>query len=98
MASVMRGLLTRLEVARQKLVKVLEHAEDDDFGAVTAADREFSSILSEILDLELSSNEERAVRIVFILKEIMAASDTDGLGHTMAEKSIEDVQKLLEAK
>lgn len=79
MAQVMRELLARFESARQKLAKVLEQADGDNTSPIIAADRELSSVFSEVLDAELSSNEERVVRIEFLLKEIMAASDRDGL-------------------
>ena len=95
MAQVMSELLARFEVAREKLTRALEQAEGDNVVTIVAADRELSDVFSQILEADLVSNEDRAARIEFMLNEIMAASDRDGLVCSMAKKALGDVQTAL---
>ena len=95
MPQVMSELLARFESSRQHLAAQLEQTEGDNTTDIVAADRELSAVFSQILAADLSSNEERIARIEFLLREIMQASDSDGLVCTMAEKAIGDVKEAL---
>lgn len=95
MAQAMSELLARFETARQNLAKALEQSEGEGAVGIVAADREMSDAFAQILNADLISNDDRHTRIEFLLKEIMSASDRDGLVCTMAEKAMADVKMAL---
>ena len=95
MAQAMSELLARFETARQNLAKALEQGDVDGTSGIVVADREMSAAFAQILDADVISNSDRATRIEFLLKEIMSASDRDGLVCTMAEKAMADVKMAL---
>ena len=95
MAQVMSEMLARFETARQNLAKALEQGEVDGTASIIAAARELSDAFAQIVDADLIGNDDRIIRIEFLLKEIMSASDRDGLVCTMAEQAMADVKRAL---
>jgi len=95
MAQVMGELLACFETARQNLAKALEQSDGEGSAGIVAADRELSTAFAQILDADLISNDDRITRIEFLLKEIMSASDRDGLVCTMAKKAMVDVKEAM---
>ena len=97
MAQAMGELLARFETARQNLATALEQGEVDGNAGIIAADQELSAAFAQILGADLIGNDDRITRIEFLLKEIMSASDRDGLVCTMAKKAMVDVKEAMAA-
>ena len=86
-------LTARFESARRNLSKVLEGGETESGADIAAADRELSTVFSQIMDAELLNREECALRVEFLLNEIIVASDCDGLISLLAEQAIRDMEQ-----
>ena len=98
MAQVMGELLARFESAHAKLAATLEQSEGDASGSIIAGDRQLADVFGQILEARLPNDDDRTVRIEFLLKEIMAASDRDGLVCTLAEKAMGDVNEAMTSR
>ena len=83
-------LIARFESARQNLSNVLEQGEAESAADIATADRELSTVFSQIMDAELLDREDCALRVEFLLNEIMVASDSDGLITQLAQQAILD--------
>ena len=86
-------LIARFELARRNLSAVLEQGETESGTDIVTADRELSTVFSQIMDAELLSREDCALRVEFLLNEIIVASDSDGLIGTLAEQAIQDMKQ-----
>ncbi|MEP1206314.1 MAG: hypothetical protein ABJM29_17165 [Rhizobiaceae bacterium] len=95
MAQGIGELIARFESARHNLTSALEQGDAESGGAILEADRELTSVFSQIMEVELSGKEECAQRIEFLLSEITIASDRDSLIRTLAEQAIVDVKQAI---
>ena len=86
-------LIARFVSAREKLSAVLEQGDSECGPDIVAADHELSSVFSQIMDAELLSREDCALRVEFLLKEIIVASDSDGLIDMLAEQAMLDMKQ-----
>ncbi len=95
MAQSISELIARFESARQSLAIVLEQGDPDAGNLVLIADRELSTVFSEILGLQIHSKDDRLRRIEFLLNEIILASDRDGLIQKLVDQTRLDMKQAL---
>ena len=93
MTQSMSERIARFVSAREKLSAVLEQGDTEGEPDIVAADHELSTVFSQIMDAELVSPEDCALRVEFLLKEIIVASDSDGLIDMLAEQAILDMKQ-----